>query len=471
MKVVAIDQGTTGTKSFTLDDTGNFQSVAVFEHQQIYPHAGWVEHDPEELLRNVSLCIKAAGHVDAVGIDNQGETVVAWDAKTGRPLYNAIVWQDDRTQDITAKLKADGAEELTLKRAGLPLDPYFSASKLRWFIDHVDEARALLKQGRLRLGTSDAFFHDRLTGTFATDVTTASRTSLMSLETCKWDPELCSLFGVPIECLPEIRSTAGDFGQMANTPVTASLVDQQAALFGHGCQAKGDAKITFGTGAFALTITGSTRVDGSKFGILPTLAWRIGHEAPQFAIEGGVYNAASAVNWARSLGLFKEFSEIAHFDKPSALSRNLVFVPALSGLGCPHWDRAATGLWIGMGLDTTAKDLVQAVLEGIALRATEVITAMAEIATLGPSISIDGGLTKNAYFNQFLANSLGKTVVVQESSELTGFGTARMAMLGKGVKTLPSFPASKAAIEPDAPLSPELKRRFSDAIVRARNWK
>ena len=467
MKVVAIDQGTTGTKSFTLDETGRFESKASLEHRQIYPQAGWVEHDPEELLRNVRSCLEAAGKVDAIGIDNQGETVVAWDGKTGKPVYNAIVWQDDRTQGATEKLKADGAEELTKVRAGLPLDPYFSASKLRWLIDSVDEAKTLLKQGRLRLGTSDAFFHDRLTGTFATDVTTASRTSLMSLETCNWDPELCKLFAVPIECLPEIRSTAGDFGQAGKIPVTASLVDQQAALFGHGCPTK----ITFGTGAFALAITGDVRVDGSKFGILPTVAWKIGNETPHRAIEGGIYNAGSAVNWARGLGLFKEFSEIERFNMPSALSRHLVFVPALSGLACPHWDRGATGLWIGMGLDTTAKDLMQAVLEGIAMRASEVIAAMGELTSLGNMISVDGGLTKNAYFNRFLANALGKTIVVQESPELTGLGTARMAMCGAGVKALPSLPVPRAEIAPDASLSQEQKQRFSEAIKRAKNWK
>ena len=467
MKVVAIDQGTTGTKSFTLDESGRFESVASLEHQQIYPQPGWVEHDSEELLRNVRTCLEAAGEDDAIGIDNQGETVVAWNAKTGQPIYNAIVWQDDRTQGTTAKLKADGAEELTKACAGLPLDPYFSASKLRWFIDNVDEAKTLLKQGRLRMGTSDAFFHDRLTGTFATDVTTASRTSLMSLETCNWDSELCKLFGVPVECLPEIRSTAGDFGQVGKTPVTASLVDQQAALFGHGCPTK----ITFGTGAFALTVTGDVRVDGSKFGILPTVAWKIKNELLHRAIEGGVYNAGSAVNWARGLGLFKEFSEIASFEMPTALSRNLIFVPALSGLACPHWDRGASGLWIGMGLDTTAKDLMQAVLEGIALRASEVITAMGELTSLGNMISVDGGLTKNPYFNRFLANALGKTVIVQESPELTGLGTARMAMCGAGVKTLPPLPAPRAEITPDAPLSQELKQRFSEAIKRSKNWK
>ena len=467
MKVAAIDQGTTATKSFTFDTSGRFELIASVEHEQIYPKAGWVEHDAEELLRNVKTCLEAAGEVDAIGIDNQGETVVAWDASTGKPIYNAIVWQDDRTQDITTKFKANGAEELTKARAGLPLDPYFSASKLRWFIDHVAEAKSLLKQGRLRLGTSDAFFHDRLTGNFATDVTTASRTSLMSLDTCNWDSELCRLFDVPIECLPEIRSTAGDFGQIGKTSITASIVDQQAALFGHGCPTK----ITFGTGAFALTVTGDVRVDGSKFGILPTVAWKIGNEAPQRAIEGGVYNAASAVNWARGLGLFREFSEIANFEMPSALSRHLVFVPALSGLACPHWDRGAAGLWIGMGLDTTAKDLVQAMLEGIALRASEVIAAMGELTLLGGSISIDGGLTKNSYFNRFLANALGKTVIVQETSELTGLGTARMTMLGVGAKSLPPLNAPRTEITPDASLSQEMKQCFSEAVKRAKNWK
>jgi glycerol kinase len=467
MKVVSVDQGTTGTKSFTLDESGRFAAIAAVEHRQTYPRAGWVEHDPEELLQSVRACLEAAGPVDAIGIDNQGETVVAWDSKTGKPIYNAIVWQDDRTQDLTEKLKSGGAEELTLKRAGLPLDPYFSASKLRWFIDHVDEARQLLKQGRLRLGTSDAFFLDRLTGTFATDVTTASRTSLMSLDACQWDADLCQLFGVPLECLPEIRPSASDFGSIGKAPVTASIVDQQAALFGHGSSAK----ITFGTGAFALVQTGEVRVDGSKFGILSTIACKLGREPVQRAIEGGVYNAASAVNWARGLGLFKNLDEISSFDNPSALSRNLVFVPALSGLGCPHWDRNAAGLWIGMGLETTAKDLVQAVLEGVALRAAEVIAAMAELTSLEDSISIDGGLTKNAYFNRFLANALGKTVVVQGSPELTGYGTARLAMKGAGIKSLPPLPPPQSRIMPNARLDEDQRAHFGEAVSRAKGWK
>ncbi len=471
MRIAAVDQGTTGTKSFVLADDGGFTSVAAFEHRQIYPQQGWVEHDPEELLRHVAEAIAACGPVDAIGIDNQGETVIAWDATTGRPIHNAIVWQDDRTKDVTARLKSDGAEELTLKIAGLPLDPYFSASKLRWFIDHVPEAKTLLQAKRLRLGTSDAYFLARLTGNFATDVTTASRTSLMALDTCTWDPQLCVLFGVPIECLPEIRATAGDFGAHKGVAVTASLVDQQAALFGHGCAAPGDTKITFGTGAFALAVAGPERIDGSRFGILPTLAWKIGKDAAHFALEGGVYNAASAVNWARGLGLFTEFAEIDAFASEPAILRDLAFVPALSGLGCPHWDRSASGLWIGMGLDTTKADLMQSLLEGIALRAAEVIAAMAELVPMAPTISADGGLAKNAYLLQMLADVTGRKISVPSSTDLTALGTARMAMLGLGVRELPPLPKPDRVMRPHGTHGAEARGRFAQAVTRAKGWK
>lgn len=471
MRAIAVDQGTTGTKSFTLDEDGTFQHAAGFEHRQIYPQAGWVEHDPEELLGHVRAAILAAGRASCIGIDNQGETVVAWDAKTGRPIHNAIVWQDCRTSGVTAKLKADGAEEMTLRTAGLPLDPYFSASKLRWFIDHVGEARDLLRQKRLRLGTSDAFFLDRLTGTFATDVTTASRTSLMSLDTLEWDETLCDLFGVPMECLPEIRPTAAAFGDLEGTPVTASLVDQQAALFGHGCARPGDAKITFGTGSFALAVAGAERVDGSKFGILPTVAWKVGEQAADFAIDGGVYNAGSALNWARSLGLFDDFAEIDAFDGAPAITRGLAFVPALSGLACPHWDRTAAGLWIGMGLDTTRSDMARSVLEGVALRAAEVIAAMSELVELGQTISVDGGMAKNTYFLKFLGSVLGKTVLVPSSTDLTALGTARMALRGAGASGLPMLPPPKRVEEPEAGFGEEARARFMQAVARARSWK
>lgn len=476
MKVLAIDQGTTGSKGFTLDGEGHFTKVAGFEHAQHYPQPGWVEHDASELLAHVTACIEAAGEVDAIGIDNQGETIVAWDAQTGTPVSRAIVWQDDRTKDVTERLKADGAEELTQARAGLPLDPYFSAAKMGWIIAHVPEAKALLKQGRLRIATSDAFFLDRLTGVFATDVTTASRTSLMSLDTLQWDDDLLKLFGVPREVLPEIRATTGPFGEHKGIPVTASLVDQQAALFGHGCMKTGDAKITFGTGAFALAIAGNTRPPRNASGLAATVAWQMGKTPAAFALDGAVYNAASAVNWAKSLGLFSSYSEINSFAGSSALSRGIVFVPALSGLACPHWDRGASGLWIGLGLDTTKADMMQALLEGVALRAAEVMKAMAAMLPLGETISVDGGLANNDYVMQFLANALNRIVTVASSTELTALGTARLAMLGlaqmkTGAMAMPPLPPPSRVFTPDHPLDDDLLSRFGEAVSRAKAWR
>ena len=472
--VVAIDQGTTGSGVHVLESDGTFRSGATVDHQQFYPQAGWVEHDPEELLGNVARLI--AQHRDGargIGIANQGETVVAWDAKTKRPITNAIVWQDARTHGEIERLKAAGHEETTLTRAGLPLDPYFSAAKLRWILDHVDAAKSLRREGRLRLGTSDAFFLDRLAGVFATDVTTASRTSLMNLETLQWDPVLAELFGVPIECLPEIRPTTGDFGAIDGVPVTASMVDQQAALFGHGCRKPGDAKITFGTGAFALAIAGDRPLKDAKSGLLPTIAWKLGDAPVTYAIDGGVYNAASAVNWARELGLFTGFSEIESFDG-TAIARGLVFVPALSGLGCPYWDRSAAGLWLGMGLETAKRDLVQAVLEGVALRAAQVIEAMNRLQPIATKLSIDGGLANNGYFRGFLANALGRKLTVPASVELTGQGCALFALIGAGLATIDTLPPEappQASITPREPLDPALRLKFAEAVERSRNWR
>ena len=472
--VLAIDQGTTGTKLHRLYTDGRFQTLDGFEHRQILPQPGWVEHDTEELIGHLNACIGSTGSAKAIGIANQGETVVAWDAHTKRAIYNAIVWQDARTNDAIAALKEAGHEETTLARAGLPLDPYFSASKLRWLLDNVEEAKLLRKQGRLRLGTSDAFFLDRLAGTCVTDVTTASRTSLMNLETLAWDPVLCDLFGVPIDCLPEIRSTADDFGTIGKMPVTASVVDQQAALFGHGCRRAGDAKITFGTGAFALCIAGDKPLRDVASGLLPTIAWRLRDAAPAYALDGGVYNAASAVNWARSLGLFGDYAEIDSFAADSAISRDLAFVPALSGLGCPYWDRSAAGMWLGLGLETSKADMMQALLEGVALRAGEVIDAMSRLAPIGGRISIDGGLAKNAYFSGFVAEVLKRDVVIPASTELTGLGTAQLALIGAGlagIDTLPPPPAPKAELSPQGKLADAQRMKFHTAVGRSRNWR
>lgn len=474
LSVIAIDQGTTGTKVHRLHEDGRFQTLGGFEHRQIFPQAGWVEHDPEELIAHIRNCLDLGRDSQAIGLDNQGETVIAWDSESKKPIYNAIVWQDARTENDIQRLKSAGAEAETLQRAGLPLDPYFSASKLRWLLDHVPEAKELRKKGRLRLGTSDSYFLDRLAGCCITDVTTASRTSLMNLETLAWDPVLCDLFGVPIDCLPEIKPTTGTLAEIDGMPLTANMVDQQAALFGHGCRRLGDAKITFGTGAFALAIAGDKPLRDAASGLLPTVAWKIGEAPCTYALDGGVYNAASAINWARSLGLFSDYREIDSFTANSAISRNIAFVPALSGLGCPYWDRSAAGMWLGLGLDTSKADLIQAVLEGIALRAGELLRAMAKLVPIANRLSVDGGVTRNNYFCDFLAAVLDRTLTVPATAELTGLGAAQFAMIGAGLatpETLPPAPPAARAVTAKEPLSAELVTRFGEAVSRCRNWR
>jgi glycerol kinase len=478
IRVLAIDQGTTATKSYILDTDGYFRFCKSVEHRQLYPYPGWVEHNPETLLNNVQKAIEAEKRVHAIGIDNQGETVIAWDGASGLPIYNAIVWQDQRTSEFTNKLKAEGVEPIVLERAGLPLDPYFSASKLRWILRHVPRAQKLLKKGRLRLGTSESFFIYRLTGEYATDVTTASRTSLMNLATCDWDPKLCELFDIPIEILPEIRPTTAHFGILTvrdrQIPVSASVVDQQAALLGHGCYAAGQVKATFGTGVFALANVGERIYSDHSSGILSTVAWQLADCNPVYAVDAGVYNAGSAVNWIKSLGLFREFSEIDDFAEPAAILRKLVFVPALSGLACPFWDRSATGLWLGMSLETTRADLCQAVLEGIALRTAQLLEAISGLIGEHNRLSVDGGLINNSYFCQFLSDITQREIVVPASPDITAYGTGRLALIGSGmVKDLAELPAAEkpqAVIAPNKDLT-HLKERYAEAVRRARKWR
>lgn len=471
MSVLAIDQGTTSTRALCVHDDGSTQITHVVRHRQLYPEAGWVEHDANELIASIEACIDASPAVSAIGIDNQGESCLAWNADSGAAISPVIVWQDNRSQAAIEKLVADGASDLVQERAGLPLDPYFSASKLAWILDNIPAAKGLLKKGTLRLGTTDAFFLDRLSGRFVTDVTTASRTSLMNLETGDWDAELCSLFRVPIETLPEILPTTGDFGSITiegrAVPVTASVVDQQASLYGHGCRTEGDAKITFGTGAFALALTGDRICRAPERGLLPTVAWQFKGDVPEYALDGGVYCAGSAINWARSLGLFDSFDSINSFAGAAAIERDLVFVPALAGLACPYWDRRAAGLWLGMGLDTSARDLVQAVLEGVAYRAAEVLLAMTDFASIDGAVSIDGGVSSNPYFCQFLANALGREIKVQQSAELTALGTAMLA--NAQPVALESLSTQVRAYQPEQDYGQYLER-FSDAVGRSRQW-
>ena len=476
MPVLAIDQGTTSTRALLRHANGSVEIICTLEHRQHYPHPGWVEHDPEQLIDNIHRCIELAlqqcPDISGIGIDNQGESCVAWNADTGQAISPVIVWQDSRTQSSIEKLKLQGAEARVMELSGLPLDAYFSASKLAWIMHNIPAARESDEQGNLRLGTTDAFFLNRLSGRFVSDITTASRTSLMNLQTGKWSWELCELFGVPMEALPKIVTTTGDFGTIqfnaASIPVTASVVDQQASLYGHGCRQEGDAKITFGTGAFALVLTGETPHRAPDQGLLPTVAWQLENQPSIYALDGAVYNAGSAINWAKSLGLFDRFEKINQFSRSPAIKRDLAFVPALSGLACPHWDRRAAGLWIGLSLDTTAMDMMQSILEGIAFRATEVITAMNEFTPISNSISIDGGLSANPYFCQFLSDTLQRTIRVQAFPELTAIGTAQLAT--DSFERMPDQNQAGMTYQPGTPMTRHIDK-FNLAVERSKNWR
>jgi len=471
MKVLAIDQGTSSTRGLLVETTGSPGGTIVYRsgHQQYYPQNGYVEHDPEELLRHIRECIAAAGPVDAIGIDNQGESCLAWDSLSGRAISPVIVWQDRRTKAMLSQLRSAEAEALVFERSGLSLDAYFSASKFSWILENIPEAKSLLARGRLHLGTSDSFFIQRLTGEFCTDISTASRTALLNIETGQWDADLCDLFSIPMQTLPEIRPSMGHFGDVKtgtqSTPITAACVDQQAALYVHGCRKPGDSKITFGTGAFALSLTGDHIYRPADNSLLPTIAWQAQGKPPTYALDGAVYCAGSALNWAKSLGLFSQFEEINHFSNAPAIEQKLVFVPALNGLASPYWDSTAAGLWLGMSLSTAPKQLVQAILEGIAFRSGQVMDAMNRQIPLGNQISIDGGVSENPYFCQFLSDVLQKQIHALNDTELTALGVAMMA----GAIPAESTGAGGHIYEPRHDQSTGIVD-FAEAVNRSRNW-
>jgi glycerol kinase len=497
VSILALDQGTTSTRALWFGVDAPPRLIFSARHAQSHPHPGWVEHDPLEILTHLRAALDSAAAlpVAAVGLDNQGESCLAWDAVTGQPVSPVLVWQDTRTESDLDVLRAQGAEALVRSRTGLPLDSYFSASKLGWIMRHVPEAQRLRAQGRLRLGTTDAFFLQHLAGRAVTDITTASRTGLMDLRRAAWDADLCALHGVPIESLPPILTTTGDFGAVniggRAVPLTASVVDQQAALHGHGCRAPGDIKITFGTGAFALAVAGESpdagptpTASGSggppaaapqsgaiapirSDGLLPTIAWHKSGEAPTYALDGGVQTASAALDWAASLGLYEGADRLGAFERACQASRGLVFVPALAGLACPHWDKRARAAWFGLDLATTRSDLVQAILEGIAFRTAEVVDAMAARLPLSPVIPVDGGMSANPWFTQFLCDALGRAVRVSDEAELTARGCAELAAHGAG---LPLSSVRGGRVLSPRPMPAGAKDRFAAALAAVRAY-
>jgi len=478
--ILGIDQGTTGTRACLLE-AGRITHTAYAQHAQITPQDGWVEHDADEIWARTQDVLAAlpASRIDGIAIANQGETVMIWDADSGRPLHNALVWQDTRTADVVARLAADPAIATRVRsETGLRLDPYFSAAKLRWLLDHVPH-----KGRRIKAGTLDTWLIDRLTGgaVFATDSSTAARTQLCDTRTLQWSPFLLELFGIPREVLPEIRDSDAGFGvcthpAVKGVPILASLVDQPAALAGHGCIDRGDAKATLGTGAFVYVNTGSERPSG-EHGTLATVAWRratsgTGAAKTCYALDGGVLAFGSAIGWLENLGLLArgELDAVLAARGTPQAAATVIGVPALAGLGAPHWNRAAHGSWFGLTHATTATEMVAAVADGLACRVAEVVDAIERDAGIViRELRVDGGLSRSPALVQLLADVLGRPVVVAEEDEATVLGAATLAELRLGTLSEADVRArrnrSRARHEPRMASGPRatLRERFARA--------
>lgn len=464
MTILALDQGTTSSRLFAFGD-GPPRRIGQLRHQTTHPAPGHVEQDPTEILANCRALLAGAGPAAAIGLANQGESCLAWDAVSGVPLSPILVWQDRRTLPELARMQAHAPE--VLARSGLPLDPYFSAAKLGWLVANLPAVAEAQARRTLRLGTTDAFLLDRLAGCFATDRATASRTGLMNLATGTWDARLCGLFGVPMDALPEIRANTAGFGAVQGIPVAAAIVDQQAALCGHGCRNPGDGKVTFGTGAFALALSGRQPDPMNLDGLIPTVAWDLG-TGPAWALDGGVPDAGAAVEWALRAGIADSLADFDGYSAPPAAARGLVFLPAFSGLGAPHWDRTAAPLLIGLTPEMTRRDICQALLEGVAFQTATLLDTLARHVPLANPVSVDGGLSASRYFTQLLAQLSGRPVLVQGFGECTALGAASLAALAIG-RDLPPVDAAATLVPADTP-RPAWSDRISAAIDRMHGW-
>lgn len=450
--ILAIDQGTTGTTVNILSARGDTVTRVNQEYRQHYPKPGWVEHKPDDIWKSVTATIEAAlkkarlkgTDIAAIGITNQRETVVVWDRASSRTQHNAIVWQDRRTASECERWKSEGHEAMIREKTGLVIDPYFSASKVRWLLENVSGLRGRAEKGQLAFGTIDTFLLWRLTGGKAhkTDVSNASRTQFMNIETGEWDEELLKFFEVPRALLPEICDSSGDFGVTEGLrilpdgiPVTGIAGDQQAALFGQACFEEGEAKCTFGTGSFLLINSGS-RMVRSKSGLLTTAAWRLrGQKEMTYALEGGAFICGAAVQFLRDqLGFIKESREIEKLAASVPDAAGVEFVPALTGLGAPHWDPFARGLICGLTRGSTRAHIARATLDAMALQNTDILLAMQEDIGRGlRSVRVDGGAAANGLLMQLQADYLGVEVVRPRMIETTSAGAAYLAALGAGI--------------------------------------
>ncbi|MGK2739393.1 glycerol kinase GlpK [Tepidicaulis sp. LMO-SS28] len=483
--ILSIDQGTTSSRALVFDAAGHVLSVAQKEFPQIYPADGWVEHDAAGIWQDtVAVCreaLKKAGgpKVAGIGITNQRETLVLWERATGKPLHNAIVWQDRRTADLCAKLKSEGKEPAVQEKTGLLLDPYFSGTKLAWLLDNVEGARARAEKGELAAGTIDSWLIWNLTGGKAhvTDATNASRTMLFNIRTQDWDDEILGWFGIPRALLPEVKDCCADFG-MAETDILGEAVpiagvagDQQAAVVGQACFKPGMMKSTYGTGCFALVNTG-TAFTPSNNRLLTTVAYRLAGEVC-YALEGSIFMAGATVQWLRDeMKLIATAAESEKLAAEANPDTQVVLVPAFTGLGAPYWDPHARGAILGMTRNTHAADVVRAGLESVSFQTRDLMEAMgADMAAAGLSkpneLRVDGGMVANGWFLQNLADMIGCPVERPEVIETTALGAAYLAGLQTGIFQSTDDIAAKWRC--DKALSPVMDRGEADG--RYGRWK
>jgi len=490
--VMALDAGTTSNRAIVFDKHARIVGVAQREFTQFFPQPGWVEHDADEIWRSMlgvmrevlEKCRLTAKDLSAIGVTNQRETTVVWNRRTGRPVCPAIVWQSRQSADISEDLKARGLEEVFRRKTGLPVDAYFSGTKIAWILDRVPNARQEAEQGELAFGTIDTWLVWKLTGgkVHATDYSNASRTLVYDIRKLRWDEELLSILGIPASLLPEVRPSSGAFGVTekdllgTSVPITGVAGDQQAALFGQGCFAPGSAKNTYGTGCFLLMNTGA-EAPVSKNGLVTTIAWGVG-DAVEYALEGSVFVAGSAVQWLRDGVKLIDSSEQSEAIAASVRDTAGVYVvPAFTGLGAPYWDEDARGLMIGLTRGTTRAHIVRATLESLAYQTKDVIRALEADANLClTSLNADGGAAANGLLMQFQADILGVPVNRAPMLETTALGAAFLAGLAVGVWSFDDLRAMRQmagdVFEPkmSARMAAELYGGWCKAVQHARHW-
>ena len=479
---LTIDQGTTSSRALLFDEKGQIIDLFQKDFKQIYPEEGWVEHDPFEILSSTILCCETILNknknieIKSVGITNQRETVLAWDKKTGKPFYNAIVWQDRRTSEFCSNLKKEGLEREINKKTGLLLDPYFSSSKISWLLENVNGLRNLANKGDVCFGTVDSWLIWNLTNgdTFATDYTNASRTSLFNIQTLKWDDELLSIFDIPLQSLPEVRNSNDYFGETKllskKLKITGVIGDQQSSAFGQSCYQSGDVKSTYGTGCFLLANTGK-EIIYSKKKLLTTISYKINDDL-SYALEGSIFMAGGIMNWLKlNLGILDNVSDSSKIASSVDPSSKVILVPAFSGLGAPHWSAEARGSLFGMTQDTGVPDLIHASLQSISLQTYDIMGAIKDDFSdnnlnLLNTLKIDGGMIENDWFIQNLSNICDYEIQKSFTKESTALGAAMVSGLGVGFYSgLEDF---KGFYSNNEKITPKMKLELREKIIN--NW-